>query len=76
MILQGGVEERGDDEESEHPDHRRDELDDQQVRPGHRRVLDALVDADDGVLAYEREQPEALLLASERLRPPRRGHRL
>ena len=62
MVLQRRVEQRGDREEADQPEHGHDELDDQEVRPHHGRVLHALVHADDRVLPDEREQPEALLL--------------
>ena len=68
VVLERRVEERRDDEQAERPNHRGDELDDQQVRPHHRRVLDPLVDAHDRVLADEGQEPEPLLLPRERLR--------
>ena len=60
VVLQRRVEERRDREEPERPDHHRDEFDDEQMRPHHRRVFDALVDAHDGVLPDESQQPETL----------------
>jgi len=74
VVLEGRVERRRDDEEADRPEHRRDELDDEEVRPHHRGVLDALVDADDGVLADEREEAKPLLLSRERLRPAWDAH--
>ena len=57
----------------------REELDREQVRPGHDRVVGFLLDPDDGVLLDEREQPvrprrhrHALLVD---LRPPGRVDR-
>src|SRR6185503_17911106 len=76
VVLQRRVEQRRDHEETERPDHRRDELDDQQMWPDHRRVFDALVDTDDRVLTDECEKPELLLLPRERLWSARSGHSL
>jgi hypothetical protein len=74
VVLQRRVEQRGEHEHRDEPEHRDDELDDEQVRPHHRGVLDALVDPDDRVLPHEGEQPQAFLLAGERLRPALEGH--
>src|SRR5438034_10051854 len=68
VVLERSVKGGGDDEESDRPEHRGDELDDQKVRPDHRGVLDALVHPDDRVLPYKREQSAPLLLSSKRLR--------
>ena len=74
VVLEWCVKGGGDDEESDRPEHRRNELDDQKVRPDHRGVLDALVHPDDGVLADEGQQPQPLFLSRERLRSSWRGH--
>src|SRR6185369_4087642 len=52
-------------EDAHHPG--REELDREQVRPGHDRVVGFLLDADDGILLDEREQP---------IRPRRHRHPL
>jgi hypothetical protein len=61
-VLQRRVHQRADHEQPREEEHRRDELDHEQVRPGHRGVLDALVDAHHGVLLDERKQSETSLL--------------
>ena len=76
VVLERCVERGGDDKESDRPEHRRDELDHQKMRPDHRGVLDALVDAHHRVLAHEGEQPKALFLSRKWLGPARRGHLL
>src|SRR2546426_885070 len=67
VVLERSVKGGGNDEEPDRPEHRGDELDDQKVRPDHRGVLDTLVDPDDRVLSYKREQSESLFLTGKRL---------
>src|SRR5206468_706965 len=74
MILKRRIEKRRYHEQSERPNHGGDEFDDQEMGPNHGSVFDALVDANDRVLADECEQAKTLFLPWEWLRTTGSGH--